>query len=261
MKVQFFNNIDEWRLARLGLPTSSEMSRLMPNGERLMTDAELSDRPKTGAGSKSKWIEDENLLSDGAISYIEELVAEILAEPEPDFFNSDMGWGKENEPQAVRDFAEAYGHDLLSPDFRYAGVTDPMFYTMADIAGGSPDLVMLNAIAEVKCPKSVTHLKHMQLTLAKLKEKHFDKYCQMQFNMLLCERPLCYFISYDPRYKRKKLRLFVLEVPQDIELQEKMVNKVKLAREYMDALLIKLNTTIMLAHHDAETDSIIVQQD
>lgn len=234
----FFSSEAEWKAARRGLFTSSEIYRLCTNGKRDMTEDELAARPAKRTGSKSTTIECESILSDGAITYIMECVAELIAEPEPEYYNQDMEWGRQNEGAAVLAFAERLGLDLSDPEFLYAGVSDPMFYRISSVAGGSPDVIMRDAIAEVKCPKSVNHLKNLMLkSWDQLKAEHFDHWCQCQLNMTAANKPLCYYISYDPRFKSEHMRLHIIELPADPEFQAYQVRRIGIAETYKQKLL------------------------
>lgn len=240
MEQHFFSDQDQWREARRGLFTASEIHRLLAPGKRKMTDEELAARPKSGAGSKVTFIEDDELLSDGAITYIYEKAAEILSELQPDFYNYDMQWGKDHEGEAVYEFAARMGLDVNDPEFLYVGVNDPVFYTMANIAGGTPDLVIPEAIGEVKCPASTTHLQHLLATPETFKVTFPDKYTQMQANMLFCGKDKCYFISYDPRYKDKNLQMKIILIDADPDYQTLIVKKVSKAKVMLDGIICRV---------------------
>lgn len=240
----FFNNQDEWKQARLGLFTSSEIHRLLAPAKRPMTEEELAAHKSANPKSRVTTIEDVSLLSEGAITYILEKIAEKEAEPKPEFYNADIEWGKEQEPQAVLAFCERYGYSIHDADFLYAGVTDPVFYQLSSIAGGTPDIIMSDAIGEIKCPNSITHLRYLLMRgeVDKLREEHPDYYAQIQMNMMLCKRDKCYFISYDPRFKKSELQLCVIEVPADAERQQYILTKIKVAAEKKEEIEAILNT-------------------
>lgn len=241
MEQHFFKDKEDWKSARIGLFTSSEMNRLMAPGKRKMTDEELAVRPKNGTGSKVTYIEDPETLSDGAITYIKEKVTEMLSEPTPDFYTYEMQWGTDNEPQAALRFAQYIGMDVTDPEFLYCGVSDPVFYTMANVAGGTPDIVIPDAIAEIKCPKGTTHLEYLLATSETFKVSFPDYYCQMQSNMLFCEKKKCYFVSYDPRYKDEHLQIKVIEIQADIDYQNLIVKKIAKAKSVFDQILFQVH--------------------
>jgi len=263
MEQYFFSNQEEWKAARRGIFTSSEIIRLMPNGKRPMTQEEKDARPKSGVGSKVTTIEDPEVLSDGALTYIYEKASEILTQESPeDFYDFNMQWGRDNEPMAVREFAEAMGFDLSDPEFLYCGVSDPVFYTMANIAGGTPDVVTAESVAEVKCPTSPVHLRHLLATAETFRLTFPDKFTQIQSNLLFVGRPYAWFISYDPRYKEKALQLKIIKIEADPEYQNLIlikVNKAKAALDDIIARVFQLNKgNIMIAEHDKELDITIV---
>lgn len=228
----FFTNEQEWKERRRGLFTASQIHRLCVDGERPMTEEELAARPSKGTGSKTTRVKCETILSEGALTYIEELIAEVEAEPEPEFYTADMQWGKDNEPLAVKRFCEEMDINFNSPRFMYAGGSDPVFYMLSTIAGASPDCIWTEAGAEIKCPKSKTHLKHLKLKDHNdLRDNHFDYWCQCQFNMVAAKKEKWYFVSFDPRYKRRSLQIKIIEVPADVEYQAYMVRRVMLAAE------------------------------
>jgi YqaJ-like recombinase protein len=214
----FFKTKADWLDARRGLFTASSNHKLCTNGKRDMTEEELKDRPKTGTGSKTTTIEDENILSEGALSYIRELVTDLnLTKPRNPLSAFDIQWGLEYEPYAVALFAEKFGFDLNSPDFIYSGENDPVFFLSDDKkSGGTPDVILLHALAEVKCPNVDTHMKYLLMDNEQdLKDAHFDYWVQMQDNMRLADKPMCYFISYHPHYiERLQLKVIIIRADE-----------------------------------------------
>lgn len=89
---------EDWKEFRKGLFTASQINRLM---------------------AKSK---NECGLSDGAITYILELINNVKGEPKPDIFNAAMEWGNEQEPQAVLRFADDNGLSVNDDNFIYTSV-------------------------------------------------------------------------------------------------------------------------------------------
>ncbi len=114
-----------------------------------------------------------------------------------------MLWGKENEKTAILKFSEMYG----------LAVSDCGIFLSADgLLGASPDGILDEAaIIEVKCPYSWRNFTDFAGALDKagcflekvngeyrLKETH-DYYHQVQGQMHLSKRSVCYFVVYIPR--------------------------------------------------------------
>jgi len=211
---------DQWKDLRKGYFTASQVHRLM-------------SEPK----SKSE------TLSQGAMTYVEERVAELLAPPEPDYYNSQMEHGNETEPQAVLAFAQSLNIDVNSPDFIYTSVGGFVFFLNKHYhAGGTPDILLPNEIVEIKCPASKTHLKYSTFkTHEQFAKACPDYYAQMQMNMWLCEKDLGTFVSYDNRYYNEKHHLFTLPVPRNEEYIDRMKDKLLKAKDYFNQLITNFN--------------------
>lgn len=217
IKRFIFETTEDWKSFRKGLFTSSRINELM-------------------ATPRSK----EKVLSDGAMSYIYDLVSSEIAEPKPDYYSAEMEWGNTQEPQAVLKFAELYGYDVNADNFIYTSVGGFVFFVMDEIAGGTPDIILPDAIVEIKCPNPDTHLYYLNEVTSENISKEVPKYYdQMQLNMLLTGKSKAYFMSYDPRYKNEKLQYHIVEVMADSERQEKIIEKIKLANEVKTQILKK----------------------
>jgi len=57
---------------RIGAFSSSQIFRLIGAGKRAMNEKELAARPKSGTGSKTTQVEDIEVLSDTALTYLAE---------------------------------------------------------------------------------------------------------------------------------------------------------------------------------------------
>src|SRR5688572_19608510 len=138
-----------WHNIRCGRFTSSEIFRLIKNGERLMTDVELKARPKSGPGSKARYVEDPTKFSDDGETYIYQKVAETLTgEVRETPYSHATAHGSDMEPLAAQYFIEktGYTHEIVS------------FVPVGDHAGGSPDrYVNGDEILEIKCPFDSTN--------------------------------------------------------------------------------------------------------
>ena len=214
---------DQWDQIRCGRFTASEIHKLMDSGKREMTTAELKARPKDGPGSGTKLISDPAIISDKAMTYIKQKVAETLT---GQLDTQDYAWplvrGKEMEPEAVECFERITG--LECEEIGFCPYTDH--------AGGSPDrLVQDGNILEVKCPAySRNQVDYLLLNDRwDLKRMHPDYYWQIQANLLFTNRPICYFATYDPRFKSDKLKMFIMKIAAVSEDQDLIIQKIAIA--------------------------------
>lgn len=222
-----------WVDIRAGRFTASEFHRLMKSGSRLMTEEELKKRPKSGTGSKAKYIEDPAALSDDTKTYIEEKVAETLTGiAKNKVFSYATQHGEEMEPVAAEAFSDYLGgvdYDILS------------FVPFGDHAGGSPDRKIKgkNEIVEIKCPyNSVNQVKYLMLTDQwDLKRMFPDHYWQCQTNNLFTKSDLCHFVTFDHRMKEDKHKIVHIPVKPLVEDYELIGIKLGTAiKEKLDIL-------------------------
>jgi len=214
-----------WIDVRAGRFTSSEMWKLMESGTREMTPAELAARPKTGKGSKSKFIEDPSCLSKTTETYIRTKVAETLTGHAAEPVNTAATrWGDDFEPIAAEYFTEKTGltFEILS------------FVPWGDHAGGSPDRKIngRNEILEIKCPyNSANQIDYLMLTDQwDLKALYPEHYWQCMSNLLFTGADLCHFVTYDYRMKEDKDKMFYLPI--------------KIVSEDVDRIILKLESAI-----------------
>jgi hypothetical protein len=237
-----FENKDEWKEHRKGLFTGSRVNELMAQGKRLMTKEELAEFKITNPKSKAKYIEDDTVLSDGAISYILELIQNIEAEPKFQYSNYQMEWGINTEPDAVQRFCDLYGYDLQSDDVIFTSIGGTVFFVGDNVIGVTPDLILPDAICQVKCPDSDTHLRYkLFVNSDNIQDELPDYYDQMQVEMMLAERDKGYFFSFDPRFKTEKLQHHTIEIKADKERQNAIYNKVLLCEKQKQEYLKLLN--------------------
>ena len=196
-----------WQDIRAGRFTSSEFHRLMKPGYRLMTDDELKNRPKGGKGSKSIWTEDETAMSDDALSYVYEKVAEVLSgQAKPSVFAHATAWGDEWEPEAAEHFTKITGIEWDAISFTPFG----------DHAGGSADRKIRNKNEGlvIKCPyNQKNHIQNL-LTVdqASFKQLNPEYYWQDMANLLWTGWDKIYHVSYDPRMREDRHKMAILEI-------------------------------------------------
>jgi hypothetical protein len=224
-------NSPEWDRIRIGRFTASELHRLMDPAKREMTKEELEARPKSGKGSSSKLIYDYSRLSDEAMSYIEEKVAEILTDtPKQQGYAFPITWGMEHEDEAIEFFEKRTGMVVQRVGF----------FSYSTHAGGSPDgLVGDTAIIEAKCPfNSVIQLKYLMLTDQwDVKRNYWSYWVQCQANMLFTGRELSYFTTYDPRMVNDKHKIQIIEIKADSEFHDLIIKQIELATKEKLSLL------------------------
>ena len=126
MKIHnFIQGSDAWLMARLGVATCSEFSKI------------ITSEGKTSTQHKA---------------YALKLASEMLAtEQEETFTNKDMERGNELEPEA----REAYQESCFCE-------VEEVGFMSCENWGYSPDgLVDKEGIIEIKCPKQTTHTKYL----------------------------------------------------------------------------------------------------
>jgi hypothetical protein len=197
-----------------------------------MTEEELKKRPKTGTGSKATKTQDWGKLSDGALTYVYEKIAEVLTgQAKSQGYAFPIVWGTDHEPEAAEFFEKQVGIALGACGF----------FTYTDHAGGSPDRITGDekAIAEIKCPyDSVNQIHYLMLTdHYDVRRNHFDYWVQMQCNMLFTDTLNCHFITYDPRMIDDRHKMQHLEIPADMEFRDRIVKLIELATKEKLSLL------------------------
>jgi hypothetical protein len=60
---------------------------------------------------------------------------------------------------------------------------------------------------------------------------------QMQGCMLATGAKSCDFISFDPRIESEAFRMVIINVPADNEMQQRLVERLAEAKEYLDQIL------------------------
>jgi len=202
----------DWLLERIGKFTASEFYRLVTFPKKTE-------------------------LQPGAITYVSEKAAELLTEFTDDGFTSwDMQWGKDHELGAVAAFEKRTGLKVT-----HTG-NNQKFITLGEHIGGTPDgLIGKRSGAEIKCPKSATHLQYLCIQNQEdLKNTCPNYYWQIQGLLHITKRKIWYFISYDPRFKDKQQQLHFIEVKPNAEDQKFLVERLAMAIEYKSYLLIKM---------------------
>jgi putative phage-type endonuclease len=194
---------DEWKQARLGHVTASNIADVMSKGK----------------GSAE---------AVGRYKYKVKLVAERLTQTAGESFtNAAMEWGIEQEQfacieyEASRNvFVERTGF-WLHPTISWLGV--------------SPDrLVGDEGLIEVKCPNTTTHLGYLFENKIPA-----DYYKQIQCQLWVTGRQWCDFVSYDPRLPKRN-QLLIVRTERDESLIKEMEAETIQFLSEVNQLIIKL---------------------
>ncbi len=226
---------EEWYLARKGKITASECYLLLANHKEAMTEEELAEYK--AANPKSRVTTKEMPFSEATFTYLKGKVAERYMEDDKFLYDMDakqvnsraIAHGVEHEPFARALYEQRTGKIVNEVGFI-------ALKGFEGVAGGSPDGVTHDdkGIIEIKCPWcSEKHQDYFLFETAEdLKEYNLQYYAQIQFNILVTGAEWGDFVSYDPRmYENYDLK--VLRVPKDREMCETLLERVKMAKEWM----------------------------
>ncbi|MDM9991540.1 lambda exonuclease family protein, partial [Bartonella henselae] len=161
----------EWFQARLGKVTASNIYNVLS---------------KTAKGTPTSKYEE----------YKIKLMTERLTEEiSQSYLTPAMQWGIEHEEDALKEYAIIYDTEVIKCGF--------IQHPTIEMAGASPDgLIGEEGLVEVKCPHSTKHLRFYMDGTIKPEYK-----AQMQFQMACTGRQWCDFVSYDPHFVGRSLRL------------------------------------------------------
>lgn len=194
---------DEWKQARLGHVTASNMAEVMSKGK--------------GTGEAV-----------GRYKYKVRLVAERLTMTAGESYtNAAMQWGIEQEQFACiayeaqkETFVDKIGF-VLHPEIKWLGV--------------SPDrIVGQDGLIEVKCPNTTTHLDYLFDNKVPA-----EYYKQIQCQLWVTGRQWCDFVSYDPRLPKRN-QLLIVRTERDEKLIAEMKTETEKFLAEVETLIIKL---------------------
>jgi hypothetical protein len=257
-----------WHDIRVGRFTSSENHRLIKSGYREMTDPELKARPKTGVGSKSKFIEDLSIIAEDTLTYIYEKVAETLTgEPKENVFSHATSWGDTWEPWAAEYYAKIKGVELevigFIPFGDHAGgsidrgikpiicdschglghkisepETESMLNNPCNKCNGAGS-IRCGEFLEIKCPYNPKNqIDYLMLTdQYDLKRMYPNHYWQMVSNSLFSKKAIGHFATFDPRMKLEKHKMKEIEVIPPQEDLKLLARKLQLAENEKQKIL------------------------
>lgn len=201
---------DEWFEQRRGKITASRVSELFGNGRN-------------------------SVFTLATEEYLRKVIAEILTGETAKISGKALEWGTEQEPYAIAAYSKA--HSLVVEEVGFVPLKSHEAF-----AGGSPDglIPSHNKICEVKCPFDSGV--HVETLITKDIPSKWQKkyYAQIQFNMLCTDTTECDFISFDPRMKDDKDKLFVKTIPRDDEYLQDLVVRLTMAINYIKINLAKI---------------------
>ena len=207
MSIVYYNLVqgsDEWRAARCGLLTASEM-------DRIITPKKL--EYASNATAKSHLYE---LLAQRVTQYVE-----------PSFISDDMLRGKEDELEAIRHYQENYAY-VQTVGFI---TNDKWGFTL----GYSPDaLVGDDGVIEIKGRRQ----KYQAETICK-GEMPDDYLIQVQTGLLVSERKWCDFISYSGG-----MHMLVVRIEANPDVQEAIISAATAFHEMLDTMLARYQERI-----------------
>lgn len=202
-----------WRDVRAGKFTASQQWRLMGN-------------------PRSKEAKEAGEWSDEATTYINEKVAEEIT----GFIHDGptaaaLEWGTDLEPVAKEFFTKVTGKEVSHAGFKIYN----------EHAGGSADGWVGDFLIEVKCPyNSGNHVEYMKLKKGIELQTEFPKiWWQIQSNLLFNDSPMCYFVSFDPRFPDKQ-KIKIVEVYALKSDQDRIVERINKAIESKKKLVESL---------------------
>jgi len=229
---------DDWSEIRSSLFTASRIHEIMAPAKRLMTPEELIEWVKINPKSKAKYIESDFGIGEGAETYIHQLVRRSEGAPDKEVFNKSIEWGNEYEPQAALTYCQKYGYDIQSDDVIYTSQNGIVFFVGDNLLGCTPDLILPDRITQIKCPDSDTHFRYkLYLNADNFQETLPAYYDQIQLEMMLTEKVLADFFSFDPRFTRKVMQSHTVTLERDIERQNKIYKKAQLCEKRKQEIL------------------------
>jgi hypothetical protein len=156
-------------------------------------------------------------------TYLYDLVEEVALGYAKDFQTPEMEYGLKMEPIAIA------AYELL-----HSAVSQSYLVLKEKYLGCTPDgFVENDGIIEVKCPTRIAN--HIKYTEDGPDKKYYQ---QMQFNMLICEKKYCDFISYCDKVSPEK-RLHVQRIEYDVEFMDDMTEKLNAFVSKLHSMMLK----------------------
>lgn len=181
-----------------------------------MTDAEFSawmasrcgDLTASRVASAMKFLANGKDSSERQALKIEILAERLTGDAVPHFVSPAMRWGLEQEPAAKAAYEIASGQMLMSCGY--------IHHPLIEYFGATPDaLINRDCVAEFKCPNTTTHLSW--ILAGGVPAQHRP---QILAQLACTGRTRAVFVSFDPRIKDERKRLYIAEwVPERAEIE------------------------------------------
>ncbi len=193
----------EWRMARVGRLTGSELQKVITGGKTAET-------------------------------YMTDLIGETLTQQPADEISSKyLDWGNTYEPAARALYAWQYADDPERSEVTQVGFAIHPEY---DRVGCSPDsLVGKAGILEIKCP--YTPKNHLRTLMTG--KVPIEYVAQVQGNLWITEREWCDFVSYHPLFP-DNMQLSVVTVGRNEEYIDSLERKVRAFLKDLERKLVDL---------------------
>lgn len=201
---------DEWKEARLGFFSSSEVFKLIGTGKK-------------------------NTFTDVGMTYIKNKLGEKMSGiPVESQDSKSTLWGKQYEPMAREWYCKKFGMVVDEVGF----MTHPIIKNF----GGSPDGLCYKVgsgdnagILEIKCPMVyANHIDHLRIKSVEYFKSEFpDKYWQCVSNMVVCGLNYTDFVSFDPRMN-SKMGMFVFRLELDKGDASMLIHRIELANAELE---------------------------
>jgi putative phage-type endonuclease len=150
----------------------------------------------------------------------------LTGEPQESYTNAAMQWGTDTEPQA-----------RLMYEFMQDVTVEQVGLVLHPVIAkshASPDGLVGLGLVEIKCPNSATHIETL------LSEKIDGKYIkQMQWQLAVCEREWCDFVSFDPRLP-PEMQIFIKRVERDDTMIADLEKEARIFLTEVDQTIAKL---------------------
>lgn len=148
----------------------------------------------------------------------------------PHYVTPHMQHGIDTEPEAKAAYVAKTGARLIECGF--------IEHPFIEWFGSSPDsLLGADGVLECKCPSTVTHLAYLEGKTMP------EQYKPQVLAQLACTgRRYCDFVSFDPRIKDERLRLFIVRYEPTAAEIENVENEARKFLAEVDAMFEQLTT-------------------
>lgn len=201
----------DWHRMRIGVVTASKVGAILTE-------------PRSKADKES------GKMSDSAMTYMYDLIAEIATGVIPDDIKArPLMWGREHEESARQIFE--FEHDVIVENVSLIYKDESMR------CGASPDgLCSDGRMLEIKTP--YTSSQFIRMAVGGIEEIKSQYHAQVNFQMYCADKSELWFVNFDPRMKHGNMVDFI--VKRDDEICEQFDIRIPKFIEKMDEALDKL---------------------